>query len=49
MEDGRDPHMKLQFSKVVIRSVIAELVGRSRKDLKEEILDLESQLNDMKF
>ena len=47
--DGWDPLMKMEYLKVVIRLVIAGLVGRLRKDMKEEILDLESQLNDMKF
>ena len=47
--DGWDPHMKLEYLKVVIRSVVAGLVGRSRRDLKEEISDLESELNDMKL
>ena len=41
--------MKLEYLKVVIRSVIAGLVGRSRRDLKESIIELESELNDMKL
>ena len=47
--DGWDPHMKLEYLKVVIRSVVAGLVGKSRKELKEEIIELESELNDMKL
>ena len=43
-----NPHKKLEYLKVVIRSVIAGVVGMSRKDPKEEISDLEVQLNDMK-
>ena len=43
-----DPHMRLEYLKVTIRSVITSLVGRSRKGLKEEIKDRESELNDMK-
>ena len=47
--EGWDPHMKLDHLKVVIRSVVAGLVGRSRRDLKKEIIGLESELNDMKL
>jgi hypothetical protein len=42
-----DPHKKLEFLKVVIRSVLAGLVDRSRKELKQEIKKLEESLNDM--
>jgi hypothetical protein len=42
-----DPHKRLEYLKVVIRSVLAGLVGRSRKELKQEISELEESLNDM--
>ena len=45
--DAWDPHKKLEYAKVVIRSVIAGLVGRNRKELKQEIGELEESLNDM--
>ena len=43
-----NPHMKLEFLKVIIRLVIAGLVGKSRNELKEEISELEKDLNEMK-
>ena len=46
---GWDPHMKLEYLKVAIRSVIASQVGKSRRSLKEEIAEQESELNDMKY
>ena len=42
-----NPHMKLEFIKVSIRSVTANLVGRNRKELKIEIDVLENTLNEM--
>ena len=42
-----DPHKRLEYLKVVIRSVLAGLVGRSRTELKQEIVELEESLNDM--
>ena len=47
MPDDWDPHKRLEYLKVVIRSVLASLVGRSRKELKQEISELEVSLNDM--
>ena len=45
--DYWDAHEKLEFIKVSIRSVISDKVGRNRKILNNEILDLESTLNEM--
>ena len=42
-----DPHKKLEFVKVAIRSIISGLVGRNRKELKNEIDELEVTLNEM--
>ena len=39
--------MKLEYFKVVIRSVLASLVGKSRRDLAQQICETESELNDM--
>jgi hypothetical protein len=41
-----DPHEKLENIKVLIRSLLAQL-GSSRKELKQEIEELEESLNDM--
>jgi hypothetical protein len=42
-----NPHKRLEYLKVVIRSVLPGFVGRSRKELKQEIGELEERLNDM--
>ena len=42
-----NPHMKLEYLKVAIRFVQAGLIGRSRRDLAQEISETESELNDM--
>ena len=42
-----DSHKRLEFVKVAIRSIIAGLVGRNRKELKYEIDELESTPNEM--
>jgi hypothetical protein len=42
-----NPHKRLEYLKVVIRSVLAKLVGRSRKEMKLEIEELEESLNNM--
>ena len=45
--DHWDPHVKLEYLKVSIRSVISENVGKNRKVLRDEILDLENTPNEM--
>jgi hypothetical protein len=42
-----EPHKRLEYLKVVIRSVLAGLVGCRKKELKQEILELEESLNDI--
>jgi hypothetical protein len=42
-----DPHKKLEYLKVVIRTVIAGLVGLNRKELRNGIAELEKDLNEM--
>jgi exonuclease III len=42
-----NPHDKLEFMKVAIRSVISANVGFNRKELNNEIKDLEKVLNEM--
>ena len=42
-----DPHKKLEFVKVALRSIVAGLVGRNRKELKNEIDELERTLNEI--
>ena len=41
-----DPHTKLEFLKVTIRSVISSKVSENRNELKSEIEDLEFSLNE---
>jgi hypothetical protein len=43
--DVWDSHKILEYLKVVIRSVLTGLVGRSRKELKQDIEELEESLN----
>jgi hypothetical protein len=42
-----DPHKRLEYLKVVITSVLAGLAGWIRKELKQEIKELDESLNDM--
>ena len=42
-----DSHKKLEYLKVVIRTVVAGLVGLNRKELRNEIAELENDLNEM--
>ena len=42
-----DPHQRLEYLKMTIRSVIAGLVNRSRNELREQISELEQNLNNM--
>ena len=42
-----DPHKKLEYMKVAIRTVISGLVGKNRKELRKEIEELEEALNEM--
>jgi hypothetical protein len=42
-----DPHKILQNLTIVIRSVLAGLVGCNRKELKQAMVELEKSLNDM--
>ena len=47
--DSWDPHSKLEYLKVVIRAVISVLVGKPRRYLREEIADIEDELNSMRL
>ena len=47
MSDDWNPHMKLEFVKVAIRSTIASLVGKNRKELRNEIDEHEKTLNEL--
>jgi hypothetical protein len=47
MPDDWDPHKRLEYLKVVIGSLLAGLVGRSRKELKQEKGDLEESLKEL--
>ena len=40
-----NPHQSLEYMKVSIRSVISDLVGRHRKELRNEIAEAEVNLN----
>ena len=42
-----DPHKKLEFMKVSIRTAISGCVGRDRKELKVEIEELEENMREM--
>ena len=42
-----DPHKKLEFLKVALRTVISEAVGKSRKIIRTDIEDLEKLVNEM--
>ena len=42
-----DPHKKLEYFKVAIRTVLSELVGTNRKELRNEIAELEESQNEM--
>ena len=42
-----DPHKRLEYMKVTIRSVISDLVGRNRKETRKEIEDLESEITEI--
>ena len=42
MPNEWNPHMKLEFVKVSIRSTITNLVGRIRKELRNDIMEHEN-------
>jgi hypothetical protein len=47
LDDSLNPHIKLEFFKVVIRSVFASNTGEIRKEIRNEIVEKEESLNQM--
>ncbi len=45
--DDWNPHLKLEFVKMAVRSTFANKLGESRKDNSKEIDDLEQELNQL--
>ena len=42
-----DPHQKLEYFKMAIRTTMAEAVGRDRGELRRNISEIEENLEDM--
>ena len=42
-----DPHKRLEYMKVTIRSVVSDLVGRNKRETNKEIKELEDEINEM--
>ena len=42
-----DPHQRLEFFKVAIRTTVSEAVGRDRGELRKSIAEIEESLDDM--
>ena len=42
-----DPHQRLEFLKVAIRTTVSEAVGRDRGELRKSIAEIEESLDDM--
>ena len=42
-----DPHKVLEYFKVAIRTTTAEIIGKNRKDIRDEISNLKEDINEM--
>ena len=42
-----DPHMRLEYMKVAVRTVLSRQIGLNKKELKNEITDIEDSINEM--
>ena len=42
-----DPHQRLEFFKMAIRTTMADAAGRDRGELRRSISEIEEDLNDM--